>query len=47
MLNILFLEDEIFAEKFKQYKTVDDKFELFESKRNQKESDIGTQQSKE
>ena len=47
VLNILFLEDEFFAEKFKQYKTVDDKFELSESKRNQKESDTGTQQWKE
>ena len=42
-----FLVDEIFTGKFKQYKIVDDKYELSESIRNQKESDTVTQQSKE
>ena len=47
MLNTLFLVDEIFTGKFKQYKINDDKFELFESRCNQKESETVTQQSKE
>ena len=39
MLNTLFLVDEIFTGESKQYKIVDGKYELFESRRNQKESD--------
>ena len=46
-LNTLFLVDEIFTGEFKQYKLINDKYELFESKRNQEESDTLTQQSKE
>ena len=47
MLNTLFLVDEIFTGESKQYKIVDGKYELFESRRNQKESDTVTQQWKE
>ena len=43
MLNTLFLVDEIFTGKFRQRKVVDGKYQLFESKRNQKESGIVTQ----
>ena len=44
MLNTIFLADEIFTGKFKQYKIVDDKYE---SKRSHKELDTVTQQPKE
>ena len=44
MLNTLFLVDEIFTGESKQYKIADGKYELFESRRNQKESDTVTQQ---
>ena len=47
MLNTLFLVDEIFTGESKQYKIVDGKYELFESRPNQKESDTVTQQWKE
>ena len=43
MLNTLFLVDEIFTGKFRQPKVVDGKYQLFESKRNQKESYTVTQ----
>ena len=43
MLNTLFLVDEIFTGKFRQRKVVDGKYQLFESKRNQKESGIVAQ----
>ena len=44
MLNTLSLVDGIFTGKFKQYKIVDNKYEFFESRRKQKESDTVTQQ---
>ena len=47
MPNSPFLVDKIFTGKFNQHKIIDDKYELFESKHNQKESDTVTQQSKE
>ena len=47
MLNSPFLVDKMFTGKFNQYKIVDDKYQLFESKHNQKESDTVMQQSKE
>ena len=43
MLNTLFLVDEIFTGKFRQPKVVDGKYQLFESKHNQKESYTVTQ----
>ena len=49
MLNTLFLVDEIFTGNIKliKYRINDDKFKLFESRCNQKESETVTQQSKE
>ena len=44
MLNTLSLVDGTFTGKFKQYKIVDNKYEFFESRRKQKESDTVTQQ---
>ena len=43
MLNTLSSVDGIFTGKFKQYKIVDNKYEFFESRRKQKESETVTQ----
>ena len=43
MLNTLSSVDGIFTGKFKRYKIVDNKYEFFESRRKQKESETVTQ----